>query len=195
MSFSVQVLFLYFTPTDKVSPDDTSLGSSGELSPLQNAAPKSLSLSADKLESELDTCVLEQAKSEAKQKDVSQSGEMLFEPRHVSEAVEAAMVVAREGYNLLIIGRGRTPSHFIGEIPNQSGRRHLGRGREDAQGLGPLGDILVGQFNELDSSLLVVQQFDSSLVKATPKTGSFKRDPLLDTSEEEEEAEVLEHAK
>ena len=187
-----QVHIFHFTPTDIAIPDDISVDSGGELSLLQNAAPESLSLSADKLEAELDTRALDQAR----QKDASESGEVLFEQRHVSEAAEAAMVVAREGYNLLIIGRGRKPSSLIGAIPNQAGGRYLGRGREEAQGLGHLGEILVGQFNELNSSLLVVQQFDAALVKASLKTASFRIGPLFDTPAVEGggEGEVLEHA-
>ena len=201
MSFSCQVRIFHFTPTDIVSLDGTPRGSGGELSLAQNAVPESLSLSADSLESELDKRALEQAKSEsdAKQKDASESetGEVLFEQRIVGEAVEAAMIVAREGYNLLIIGRGRNPSPLIGAIPNHSMGRHLGRPREEAQGLGPLVDILSGKFNEFESSLLVVQQFDAFLVKATPKSVSLKSNPLFDTPALEggKEAEVREHAK
>ncbi|KAI5083973.1 hypothetical protein GOP47_0000142 [Adiantum capillus-veneris] len=114
------------------------------------------------VESQLD----EECLALARETAVAKAGEdnplsITYEEKEVSEPLEAALAVGRvEGWSLVIVGRGR-----------RRGRLFTGRGglQMEYPELGPVGGALTtAPFTEVHCSVLVVQQYDSTLVQEVP---------------------------
>lgn len=159
----------------------TSLVEGAEIS--QNPSKSSFLITTDKLlidsEANLDLAALSLAKSvvQKESENGEERGVVLFDEREVEEAGEAILTIGKEGFDLLVFGRGRRASPLVALLA-QSQIHGRGKFREESQTLGPIGNELVAQEIPLNEeaegsevqefvrlpSLLVVQQHDLEFV-------------------------------
>eukprot|EP00271_Cylindrocystis_brebissonii_P017094 TRINITY_DN4301_c0_g1_i1.p1 TRINITY_DN4301_c0_g1~~TRINITY_DN4301_c0_g1_i1.p1 ORF type:complete len:886 (-),score=168.42 TRINITY_DN4301_c0_g1_i1:929-3586(-) len=108
----------------------------------------------------------------------SSPGIISYEEREVESALSAALQVATEDFNLIIVGRGRRPSPLITQaIMQEHSTRPAGTSSASLHGqvevagygLGPVGEFLA-QREEVKASVLVIQQHDPALVRGMTST-------------------------